>query len=90
MPIQNAQRTRAQSFAGLQVRVMGALEAAHVVVVATEHVGRRRQQLEVLRSQRSRLVGARQRLVGVGPRPPVVGLTAPFELIDGSGAVHPN
>jgi hypothetical protein len=43
--------------AGVQVGVMCPLEAAHIVVVAPEHVGGPRQQLEVLRLQRRRLIG---------------------------------
>jgi hypothetical protein len=38
--------------------VVRALEAAQVLVVAAEHVGRRREKLEVLRSDRGRVVGA--------------------------------
>ena len=76
---------RAQQFAAIQVSVMGTLQAAHVLVVATEHVRRRRQQLKVPRLQRPRLIGAGQRLVGVPPRPPRVRLTAACELVD---AVH--
>ena len=82
MPTQPAQCAARSSFAGVQVHVIGTLQEAQVVV-APEHVGRRREQLEVLRPQRSHLVGPRQRLVGVHPRSPPVGLTAPFEFVDG-------
>ena len=41
--------------------------ATNVLVVTAEHVGRRRQQLEILRRQRARFVGTRQRPVGVYP-----------------------
>ena len=41
----------AGDLAGIQVAVMGTLEAADVVVVATEHVRRPGQQLQVLRLQ---------------------------------------
>ena len=48
IPDQKAQRAAAQRVAGVEVQLMGALEAAEVLVLAAEHVGRRRQQLEVL------------------------------------------
>ena len=64
-PIQNAQRTARRHVAGIEVGVMRALEGADVVVVAAEHVGRPRQQLEVLGAERRRAVGGGQRLVGV-------------------------
>ncbi len=44
--------------AGVQVDVMGTLEGAHVVVVATEHVRSPGQQLEVFRLQLIGLVRA--------------------------------
>ncbi|MGH2741709.1 MAG: hypothetical protein ACRDN8_04320 [Thermoleophilaceae bacterium] len=47
----------ARSFAAVQVPMVGTLETAQVVVVAAEHVGRRRQQLKIARSQRRRLIG---------------------------------
>ncbi len=47
----------AHRFAGVEVRVIGTLQAIQAVVVAAEHEGRRCEQLEVLRSQRSRLIG---------------------------------
>ena len=46
---------------------MGALEAGDVVVVAAEHVGGRREPLEILGGERSHPVGAHERLVGVRP-----------------------
>ena len=46
----------AGNVAGIQVAVMGTLEAADVVVVATEHVRRPGQQLQVLRLQEIVLV----------------------------------
>ena len=58
-----------QSLAVVQVSMMGALESADVVVIAAKHVGRPRQQLEVRRSERLRLVGARERLESLDPRP---------------------
>ncbi len=48
---------RARRFTGVDVRLMGTLEEAEEVVDAPEHVGRRREQLEVFRAQRLRLVG---------------------------------
>ena len=47
----------AHRFAGVEVRVMGALQATQAVVVAAEHECRRCEQLQVFRSQRSRLIG---------------------------------
>ena len=46
--------------AGIEVRVMRPLQAAHVIVVAAEQVRRPCEQLQVLRPQRRRLIGARQ------------------------------
>ena len=48
IPTQNALRAAASPSPRSSVRVMGALERGDVLVVAPEHVGRRRQQLEVL------------------------------------------
>jgi hypothetical protein len=45
------------------------LEGAREVVVAVEHVGRRRKQLEVPGVERGRSFGVCQRLVRVQPRP---------------------
>ena len=72
----------AQAFIGVQVRLMGTLERPQIVVVPTDQIRRHRQQLEILASQRSRLIGERERLVGIGPGPPPVARTAPFELAD--------
>jgi hypothetical protein len=46
-----------QCFASVEVEVIGTLQAAHVVIAA-EHVSRSREQFEVLRSERSRLISA--------------------------------
>jgi hypothetical protein len=48
---------RTQCFASLEVEVIGTLQAAHVIIAA-EHVSRSREQFEVLRTERSRLIGA--------------------------------
>ena len=61
---------------------MGALERLQIVIVSTDQVRRHRQQLEILASQRSRLISEGQRLVGIGPGPSPVVLPAPFELAD--------
>ena len=55
-PIHQVQRAALGDLAGIQVAVMGTLEAADVVVVATEHVRRPGQQLQVLRLQEIVLV----------------------------------
>src|SRR5215213_2643515 len=46
-----------QRLASIKVDVIGTLHDAHVVATA-EHVSRRRQQFEILRSERNRLIGA--------------------------------
>ena len=61
---------------------MGTLERPQIVIVATDQIRRHREQLEILTSERSRLIGERERLVGIGPGPPPVMLTAPFERAD--------
>src|SRR4051812_35884633 len=60
---------------GIEVRTVGTLEDAQVLVLASDHGGRRGQQLEVGRRQRGRPIGGRQRLVGI--RPPTAGIRAP-------------
>ncbi|MGH2825324.1 MAG: hypothetical protein ACRDLY_20360 [Thermoleophilaceae bacterium] len=79
---------RSQALAPIQVQLVGTLQAAHVLVVAAEHVGRRGQQLEILGFQRRRPIRARQQLVGVDPRPPRIGLTAAFEFVDSRPSRH--
>jgi hypothetical protein len=59
---------------------VGALEGAHVIVVAPEHERGGREQLEVVDSERRPLVGARERFVGLEPPAPRVGVTSPLEL----------
>jgi hypothetical protein len=73
----------ARGIAGVRVQVMRALQAAQVVVVAAQHVGRSREQLQVLRAQRCRVVGARETLEGVEPRLRGIGITTTPELFDG-------
>ena len=63
----------------VDVELMSPLQVAHPLVVAAEHVGRRRQELEVLRGEWSRFVGARERLVGLQPRPRCKGPAALVE-----------
>jgi hypothetical protein len=73
---------RVQAFIGIQPRVMGALERPQILIVATDQVGRHGQKLEIVAAQRRRLVGAREGLIGIGPGPPPVVRTAPFDLAD--------
>jgi hypothetical protein len=73
---------RVQAFIGIQPRVMGALERPHILIVATDQIGGHGQKLEIVAAQRRRLVGARERLIGIGPGPPPVMRTAPFERAD--------
>jgi hypothetical protein len=70
---------------------MGALEDAHVLVVIAEHGRRSREQLEILGTERRRLVGEHERLVGVPPRPPCVRPASSLELVGSSrvlGGLH--
>jgi hypothetical protein len=60
----------ANRLGGIEVRMMSALEVVRPLVVASEHVCRRGEQLELLGSQRRRPIGARQRLVCVAPFAP--------------------
>ena len=55
-------------FARVEVGVMSTLEGTNVLVLETSHIGRRREQHEILRLQPARVVGARERLVGIAPR----------------------
>ena len=59
---------------------MGALEQCEVLGLTTEHVRRRRQQLELVRWERVRQVGSGQRVVRRLPRLGRVGLAAPLTL----------
>ena len=67
--------------AGVQAHLVSTLQERQEVVHATDHGGRDREQLEVVRPQRRGLVGARQRLVGVQPRPLCIGLTAAVQFV---------
>ena len=77
---------RAQRLAVLEQQLVLALEQARPLVLVAEHVRRHGEQVEIVRSQWSRPVGARQRLVRLCPRPSCIGLTAAFEVLD---LVHP-
>ena len=65
---------------------MGALERCEIVVVPADQIRRHRQQLEIRALQRRRLIGARERLVGIRPGAPLVAGTASFELAGRMGA----
>ena len=78
----------AERLAVLDVRVMGALEDGQVFLVTAEHVRRRREQLEIVGAQRRLCVGARQLLVRLSPRPPVVREAAALEQAGGRGSRH--
>jgi hypothetical protein len=69
-----------QSLAVIEVRLVRALERGRLVVVAPEHVGRRRELLEILGRQRIR---GRERVEALLPGSPRVGVAAPFEVIGG-------
>src|SRR3954452_13565868 len=60
----------AHRFAGVQVRLVSTLQEAQALIVMADHGSRRCEQLEVLRSQWSRLIGLSQRLEGSCPCPP--------------------
>ena len=64
-PERRARRARAVAVA--QVGVVGARECVELLVVEAEHVGRHRQPLQVVGSERRRGVGAREELVRPGP-----------------------
>jgi hypothetical protein len=51
--------TRGRHLPGVEVNPMGSLEAAEIVVVAAEHVGRPREELEILRTEGSGSIGGR-------------------------------
>ena len=61
---------------------MGTFERLQIIVVPTDQIRRHRQQLEILALQSGRLIGGRERPVGIGPGAPPVMLTAPFELAE--------
>lgn len=70
---------------GVEVGMMRTLESAHVLVVAPQHVGRRREQLELLRAHGRCLVGSRQGLEGIRPGSLCEGLTTPRDEL---GSLH--
>ncbi len=61
---------------------MGPLEPRDGVVVAAEHVGGHREELEILRVERLLLVRAYEEVVRLGPGSSRKGLTAPLELVE--------
>jgi hypothetical protein len=71
---------RSPRITGCDVSTVGALQSLATLIHMTEEICRRCQQLEILPRQRTRRVGIRKRLVGVGPREPAPSLTAPHEL----------
>ncbi len=73
---------RAQRLTVLEQHLVLALEQARPLVLVAQHVSRHGEQVEVVRSEWSRPVGARQRLVRLCPRPSCIGLTAAFEVLD--------
>ena len=70
----------APAFTGIQVRLMGTFKRLQIVVVPADQIRRHGQQLEILAAQSGCLIGCRERAVGIGPGPPLVALTAPFEF----------
>ena len=78
---------RRQILAAVEVALMRTLQRAQLLLVAAQHVGDRREQLQVLRRQRRLAIGTRQRLVGLDPRTLHVQLPAAFELAH-EGIVH--
>jgi hypothetical protein len=69
-----------QHITGVEVALMSPLKAADIIIIATEHVGRPREQLHILRAQAHHLVSRRESLISAEPRPSGVGLAAPLEL----------
>ena len=57
----------ARHLPGIEVGVMGPLQTAEVVVVAAKHVRRPREELEIHRAERRRLIRSRQRPEGLPP-----------------------
>jgi hypothetical protein len=66
--------------AGLGMQLLGPLQRPQAVRHAAEEVGRGPQQLQILRRQRGRLVGQRERGIRIGPREPPGGLVASCQL----------
>jgi hypothetical protein len=57
---------------------MGTFKRPGIIIVSTDQIRRHRQTLEILGFRRRRLIGQRERLVGIGPCPPPVGLATPL------------
>ena len=72
----------AQAFTRIEVGVMGTFKRLQIILVPTDQIRRHRQQLEILAFQSGRLIGCRERPVGIGPGAPPVMLTAPLELAE--------
>ena len=62
--------------------MVGTLKRADVFVLAAEHVGGGRQQLEVRRFQRTLQVGGRERFIGTLPRVRRIELAASLTILD--------
>ena len=73
---------RAESLAVREEPLVCALEPCDRLVVATEHEGAGRDQLEIRRVERRVLVRAHQQVMGLEPGPASVGLAALLELVD--------
>jgi hypothetical protein len=67
---------------GFEVRMVGALQSADVVVVSAEHVRGARQELEIRRVERRGPIRVGQRLERFAPRTPGVGRATSFRLDD--------
>ena len=73
------------TFAGVQIRMVGAIKCAQIIIVPADQIRRCRQQFEILNSQGCRAIGEQERMVGIGPGTLPTGLTAPFEFAEGVG-----
>ena len=65
----------------VQMLAMDSLADRRVLVVPAEHVGRRRQEVEVLNGEGRRRVRLREQAVGLLPRPPRVAHAASLEMV---------
>ncbi|QEX14853.1 hypothetical protein FRZ44_01280 [Hypericibacter terrae] len=72
----------AHAFVCINVGVMGTIERPHIIVFAANQIGGHCKQFEILDSQPNCKVGAFERVVCIGPGPPFVMLSAPFEVIE--------
>ena len=81
MTIHAAQRTAAKRQPVVEVPLVRALEPGDGVVVASEHEGRRREELEVRRVERLLRVRVHEAFVRLEPGSRRVGLPAPLELV---------